>query len=55
MKKHATKISEVSLAVDFQRKILKCGYAAKKNVEVKIIVLPIVCILINKVKEIFRF
>ena len=40
---------EVSLAVDCQTKIIKCGYAAKKDFIVKIIVLPIGCILINKV------
>ena len=49
MRKHATKIWEVSLTVDYQTKIVKCRYAAEKYFEVKIIVLPIGCILINKV------
>ena len=48
-RKHATKIWEVSLAVYCQTKIVKCGYAGKGNFEVKIIVLPVDCILINKV------
>ena len=30
-RKHAMKIWEVSLAVDCQTKMVKCGYAAKKN------------------------
>ena len=43
------KIGEGSLAVDCQTKIVKCGYAAKKHFEVKIIVLTVGSILINKV------
>ena len=40
---------EVSFAVDCQKKILKCDYAAKENYEVKVIVLTLGFILINKV------
>ena len=50
MRKHATKIWEVSFAVHCQAKIVKCGYAATENFEVKIIVFPFGCILINKDK-----
>ena len=50
MRKHATKIWEVSFAVHCQTKIVKCGYAATENFEVKIIVFPFGCILINKVR-----
>ena len=46
--KYATKVWQVSSAVDCQTKIVKCGYAAKKIFEVKIIALPISCILIKK-------
>ena len=48
-RKHATIIYEVSFAVDCQTKIVKCSYSAKENFEVKIILLPVGCILINKV------
>ena len=42
------KVWEVSLAVDCQTKIVKCGCAAKENFEVTVIVLTFGCILINK-------
>ena len=48
-RKHAMEVSEVSLVVDCQTKIVKCDCAVKENFEVKIIVLTFGCILINKV------
>ena len=51
MRKHATKIWEVSFAVEWQKKTVKCYYATKENFEMKIIVLPFGCILINKVRQ----
>ena len=48
MRKHATKIWEVSFAVDCKTKIVKCGYAAEENFEMKIIVLPFSCISVNR-------